>query len=151
MGEPIARHLIDAGFRVTGVDIAQAMIDLCRQRFPGQAWFQADMRHLDLGRRFDGLIAWDSFFHLTRDDQRAMFPIFARHVVLGGCLLFTTGPTDGEVIGEVFGDPLFHASLAADEYRQLLDRNGFAVVSHVVEDPDCGFHTVWCARKCRDI
>jgi hypothetical protein len=28
----------------------------------------------------------------------------------------------------------------------LLDRNGFDVVSHVVEDPGCGGHTIWLAQ-----
>ena len=32
------------------------------------------MRTLDLGRRFGGIVAWDSFFHLTRDEQRAVVP-----------------------------------------------------------------------------
>ena len=36
-----------------------------------------------------------------------------------------------------------HASLDPAEYRSLLDRNGFRVVSHVAEDPTCGGHTIW--------
>jgi hypothetical protein len=42
--------------------------------------------------------------------------------------------------------PLFPASLDGAEYRLLLHDNGFDVVSHVVEDPDCGQHTIWFAR-----
>jgi len=34
----------------------------------------------------------------------------------------------------------------ATEYRQLLDGNGFDVLDHVVEDPECGRHTVWIGR-----
>jgi hypothetical protein len=41
---------------------------------------------------------------------------------------------------------LYHASLGEAEYRSLLDQNGFDVVSHVVEDPTCGQHTVWLAK-----
>lgn len=33
-GEPIARHFIEQGFAVTGIDGAPAMIALCRTRFP---------------------------------------------------------------------------------------------------------------------
>ena len=29
--------------------------------------------------RFDGILAWDSFFHLRPDDQRGMFRVFADH------------------------------------------------------------------------
>ena len=146
-GEPIARHLIERGFNVTGVDAAPAMIALCRTRFPDAAWVEAGMRTLDLGRRFDAILAWDSFFHLDADEQRAMFDIFARHIAPNGLLLFTSGPQAGEAIGDFFGHALFHSSLDSDEYECLLDRSGFAVLRHRVEDPDCGRHTVWLARS----
>jgi hypothetical protein len=45
----------------------------------GSALIEADMRSLDLGMRFDGLIAWDSFFHVTPAAQRLMFPVFGDH------------------------------------------------------------------------
>jgi SAM-dependent methyltransferase len=148
-GEPIARYLIEHGFDVAGVDTSPTLISLCRTRFPEREWLVADMRSLSLGRRFQGLIAWDSFFHLPHDDQRCMLPIFREHLALGAALLLTTGPSHGEAIGSYNGEPLYHASLAEAEYRSLLDTNGFAVVRHVVEDPDCGHHTVWLALRQR--
>ncbi|MGE0626183.1 MAG: class I SAM-dependent methyltransferase [Hyphomicrobiaceae bacterium] len=147
MGEPIARYLLDQSCRVTGVDAASAMIGICRARFPASRWLVGDMRGLDLGERFDALVAWDSFFHLDADDQRVMFPVFARHLEPGGRLMFTSGSAAGIAIGDLFGEPLFHASLASAEYRELLAANGFEVVRHRVEDPGCGGHTVWLARR----
>lgn len=146
-GEPIARYLADAGFAVSGVDASPSMVAMCRERFPQAEWIVADMRGLALGRRFDGLIAWDSFFHLARDEQRAMFPRFAAHAAPGAALLFTSGPADGEAIGSYGGEPLYHASLAPDEYERLLAQNGFRVAAHVPEDSACGNHTVWLARR----
>ena len=148
-GQPIARHCIDKGFTVTGIDSAPAMIDMCRAHAPEQTWIVADMRTLDLDRAFAGVLAWDSFFHLSWDDQRRMFPIFRKHAAPGAPLMFTSGPSHGEAIGRWQGEPLYHASLSEDEYRALLDANGFDVVSHVVEDPQCGRHTVWLARMRR--
>lgn len=145
-GQPIARYLIDRGFDVTGVDASPTLISYCHHRFPDRPFFVADMRTLSLKKRFDGLIAWDSFFHLPRDDQRRMFPVFARHAAKGAALLFTSGPSDGEATDSYHGEPLYHASLSPDEYRQLLDANGFEVVAHKAEDPSCGKHTVWLAR-----
>ena len=145
-GEPIARHFIENGFRLTGVDASQAMIGMCRHRFPEQTWMVGDMRTLDLGSRFDGIIAWDSFFHLTRDDRRRMFPIFRSHARRDAPLMFTSGPRRGEAIGSYKGAPLFHASLDPDEYRALLHEHGFEDVLHVAEDPACGGHTIWLAR-----
>jgi len=145
-GEPIARYFIEQGFRVTGVDASQAMIAKCQDRFPSQTWMVRDMRMLDLGFGFDGIIAWDSFFHLTQHDQRRMFSIFRRHARPNAPVMFTSGPGRGEAIGSYKGEPLFHASFDPDEYRALLHEHGFEVVLHVAEDPECGRHTVWLAR-----
>lgn len=145
-GEPIARYLIAHGHAVTGVDAADAMLVFCRQRFPEQTWIQADMRMLALGRRFGGLVAWDSFFHLPAADQRAMFGIFAAHALPGAALLFTSGPQAGEAIGQFEGETLYHASLDPEEYRALLAGAGFSLVDHIADDPACGGRTVWLAR-----
>ncbi len=149
-GKPMAAYLLAQGFEVRGVDSSPTMISLCRENFPDQQWLVADMRTLALGRRFDGILAWDSFFHLTFDDQRRMFPIFRAHAEPGAPLMFTSGPRHGEAIGAFRGEPLYHASLDPAEYRSLLAANGFAVVAERMEDPDCGGHSVWLARRTQD-
>jgi cyclopropane fatty-acyl-phospholipid synthase-like methyltransferase len=87
-GEPIARYLIEQGFDVSGIDASPTLISLCRNRFPDRRWLAADMRSLELRGTFQGLIAWDSFFHLSQDNQRRIFPIFRRHAAPGAALLF---------------------------------------------------------------
>jgi SAM-dependent methyltransferase len=146
-GKPIAAHLIAQGYTVTGVDSSPTMIDMCSDRFPAHHWLVADMRRLTLGKRFAGVIAWDSFFHLSPDDQRLMFPIFRAHAEPGAPLLFTSGPRHGDAIGSFEGEPLYHSSLDPGEYRALLRDNGFTVVDHAVEDPTCGGHTIWLAQR----
>jgi SAM-dependent methyltransferase len=143
---PMAAYLIELGYPVVGVDSSPAMIDACRRHFPTQEWIVADMRKLALPRKFSGMLAWDSFFHLCHDDQRSMFPVFRAHAAPRAALMFTSGPAHGEAIGSFAGEPLYHASLDPAEYRSLLDRSGFRVVSHVVEDPGCGGHTLWLAQ-----
>lgn len=145
-GDPIARYCRDAGFAVTGIDSSDTLIELCRERFPDGDWQVADMRSLALGRRFSGLIAWDSFFHLDHDDQRAMFAVFRAHAAPGAALMFTSGPSHGEAIGEFAGERLYHASLDPAEYRSLLAASGFDVAAHRVGDPECGGRTIWLAR-----
>lgn len=146
-GVPLARHLIESGCEVTGVDAAPAMIALAGARFPAMRWLVGDMRRLALKQRFDAILAWDSFFHLAADDQRAAFAMFRDHIAPGGRLLFTSGAEAGEAIGELYGRELYHASLSTAEYRRLLASHGFEVLSHTVEDPDCGGHTVWLAES----
>jgi trans-aconitate methyltransferase len=138
--------MADQGFHITGVDSSPTMISLCRRRLPAHDWLVADMRTLSVGRRFDGLLAWDSFFHLAHDDQRQMFAIFANHALPGAMLMFNTGPSHGEGVGEYRGDVLYHASLAGSEYERLLDRVGFDLIEHVVNDRRAGGRTVWLCR-----
>jgi SAM-dependent methyltransferase len=143
---PIARYFIEQGHHVTGIDSSASLIGICRNRFPEDEWVVSDMRELSLSQRFDGILAWDSFFHLRPEDQRIMFPIFRSHAAPKAALMFTTGPMHGEVLGEYKGEPLYHGSLDGAEYRSLLYENGFDVVSHFTQDPACGGHMVWLAQ-----
>ncbi|AHF79369.1 Methyltransferase type 11 (plasmid) [Sodalis praecaptivus] len=146
-GQPIAEYFIRRHLSVTGIDGAVAMLDRARSRFPQQRWLHLDMRAMALDETFEGLIAWDSFFHLPREDQKLMFPIFNRHSHKGSALMFTSGPGNGIAMGEFAGEPLYHASLAPDEYGALLAEQGFAVIDSVVEDPLCGGHTIWLCKR----
>ena len=53
----------------------------------------------------------------------------------------------GEAIGELEGQPLYHGSLDRQEYRDLLEANGFEVVRYVEWDEECGRANVWLARR----
>ena len=145
-GDPIARFLTETGCAVTGVDSAPAMIGRGQAQFPGHTWQVGDMRSLDLNAAFDGLVAWDSFFHLCPADQKLMFPLFRKHASPRAALIFTSGASHGEAIGSYRGETLYHASLNPEEYRALLAENGFAVGAHRAEDTSCGGRTVWLAQ-----
>lgn len=146
-GEPMAGYLLERGFAVTGIDAAEPLLRLARSRYPQARWIQADMRTLDLGERFDAILAWDSFFHLPADAQRRCISTFGAHAAPHASLLFTSGPDLGEAINPLFGEPLYHASLSPDEYRARLASQGFHVDRHVAQDPTCGERTIWLARR----
>ncbi|MCG7390779.1 class I SAM-dependent methyltransferase [Pantoea sp. ACRSB] len=146
-GSPVAEYLLNQGFRVTGVDSAPSMIARCRDKFPHQTWLVADMRKLDLGKTFDGILAWDSFFHLCHDDQREMFARFSAHAKKGTALMFNAGPQEGEAFGQLQGEPLAHSSLSSREYESLMQNYGFQTVRHIVEDKQCNSRTIWLAVK----
>jgi len=145
--KPIAAYLIAQGHSVVGVDSSEVMIEMAQENFPEQRWIQADMRQMNLGQKFQGILAWDSFFHLAQEDQRQMFEQFSIFAEQSTVLMFTSGPNHGEAIGNLFGEALYHASLAAEEYTQLLNDHGFQVIKMVAEDAECAGHTVWLAQK----
>lgn len=143
-GAPIGAELLRRGFAVTGVDSAASLIRHAEATLPGGTWVVGDMRRFDPADRFDGIIAWHSFFHLGSDDQRAMIPRFAGLVRPGGSIMFTSGLKAGEAWGEWQGEPLFHASLAPEEYRDLLGSARFGAIEFINADP---IAFVWLATR----
>ena len=146
-GQPISGWLINEGFRLTGGDFSAKMLEIARGRWPDGDWREGDMRTLSLGERFDGIIAWNSFFHLTPDEQRATLPRFAEHLNPGGRLLVTVGARAGEVTGTVGSEMVYHASLSPAEYANALEACGLLMTAFVAEDPGCGNHTILMAKK----
>jgi SAM-dependent methyltransferase len=145
--EPIAAYFIDQGRLVTGVDASAAMLEISRTRYPDLHWWHQDMRTLTIDQTFDGVVAWNSFFHLTQDEQRAVLPALADRVSPGGALMVTVGDKDGEVTGRVGDDTVYHSSLDAEEYRSILNSLGFEIVKFVIEDLDCDYHSVLLAKR----
>lgn len=145
-GEPIGRALLARGCDLTGVDTSPAMIAMCQALFPRIFWHVADMRSLNLGASFNGLLAWDSFCHLRPDEERRMFAVFRSHALPRAALMFTSGQKGGATPEQLGGETPDHASLDPAEYRALLADNGFELVAHTADDPACGGHTVWLAR-----
>ena len=63
------------------------------------------------------------------------FPVFKKHVALGGLLLFTSGPRDGE------------AMVTSMVIRCSTRAKNIGCCSHYFRlHPDCGLHTVWLAQ-----
>lgn len=146
-GAPIAAHLLAQGLAVTAVDFSARMLDLARPRLPGAELVQADMRDLNLNRSFHAIIAWDSFFHLTAEEQIALIPRLAAHLKPQGWLLFTCGPAASEGWGRVAGGPVYHASLSPAGYAAEFERVGLIARGYAAEDPAVGGRTWFLARK----
>lgn len=145
MGEPIAEYFIKQGFQVTGIDGSEKLIQLAKKRFPTTQFIVQDMRTLALNEKFNCLIAWHSFFHLNKEEQKKMFDIFAAHIKQNGILIFTSGPDAGEEWSNNGGELLYHASLSAEEYQLLLKQHHFKLLTHMKKDSSCGGATVWIA------
>jgi len=146
-GEPIARYFIEQSHDVTGIDFSQALIEIAQERFPSHQWVVADMCSFNLEAMFDGILAWHSFFHLTPAQQREAISRFSKHLKPGGVLMITVGPEEGEVAGQVNGQPVYHASLSLDGYKAMLEKLNIYVIRFVASDPECDAASVLMAKK----
>ena len=145
-GDPILKYIVGKKLHVTGVDASSQILAIAKANFPLTEFILQDMRLLDLNKKFDAIIAWNSLFHLPVSDQPGMFQRFAQHLNPDGILLFTSGTQHGEVWGMNGGENLFHASLDPVEYEDLLKKHNFQVLKHKIDDPSCGGVTVWMAK-----
>lgn len=145
-GRPIAEYFISKGFSVTGVDGSQKQINKAQENLPTLIAIHQDMRELNVNKTFDCIIAWHSYFHLPKEDQRKMFNLFHKHIKPGGILVFTSGTNESEQWSDNGGEMLYHASLNTSEYHALLSEHQFTVICHKVKDPDCGNATIWVSK-----
>jgi hypothetical protein len=143
---PVAQHMVERGLHVTGVDSSPTMISLCRERLPDQKWIVADTRQLVLGR-CDGILAWDSFFHLAHGNNDECLRSSPIRPPIGSVLMFNTEPQYGEAMGQYRGDPLYHASFSRAEYEALVARLGLHMLQHVPNDAQAGGRTVWLCQR----
>jgi SAM-dependent methyltransferase len=92
----VAIPLAQAGLAVTGVDIVPAMLEAARRKSLALGlevdWHCADVKGLDLGRRFRLVVLTGHGFQafLARADQDALFATVARHLAPGGRFVFDT-------------------------------------------------------------
>ena len=68
----VATHLIKSGFNYSGLDLSSVFIDHCKsKRFNGK-FITGNMRHFNLGKKFDLIfIPFNSFLHLFTEEEMA--------------------------------------------------------------------------------
>jgi hypothetical protein len=79
----LAAPLAAAGVEMVGVDSHPGMLDRMRDRLPGTELIQSRIEDLDLGRRFDLVIAPSNILYLVERLRRAR-----DHLANGGALAF---------------------------------------------------------------
>ncbi len=145
-GDPIAGYLLSRGCEYVGLDYSAPMLALARARFPIADWRLGDMRDpAALSERFDAVLSWDGFFHLSIGEQRALLDRLPATLRPRGAVLLTIGDRAGELLGTVEGRAVYHASLDPEEYRARFLSLGFVDIEIALRDPSCDQHSVLLA------
>ncbi len=75
-------------FKVTGVDISDAMLRSAKKLNPECNFYQADMRNLDLKRQFDSVFINDAITYMTtKRDLLRVFRSAYKHLKTGGVMI----------------------------------------------------------------
>ncbi|MEM1380028.1 MAG: class I SAM-dependent methyltransferase [Pseudomonadota bacterium] len=140
-GIPIGPWLTSAGFSVVGFDYAEDMIRVAKDRVPQGTWHVGDMTALPPLGPCDAILSWDGFFHLTVAQQRKLLPELLELLTPHERMLLTIGDQEGEITGEVYGDTVYHASLAPDAYKSIIAAHG-RKSELVIRDPQTAGRTI---------
>ncbi len=146
-GLPIARFLVDQGFDVTGFDVSEAQIEHARENVPEAHFRVGDMRSIRMKvEPFDAIIAWDTVFHVPRDEHAAVFLRFAQWLKPGGRILLAIGGTADEFRAEMLGVEMFYSANTPREEREALAAAGFRLRLLEVDDPSSRGHVALIAE-----
>jgi len=145
-GVPLTQDLVDRGFRVHGIDISPHMIKLAIQNVPDASFELADIVSWTAGRTFNGILAWDSLFHLKTEDQVTTIRKIHDALTPNGVALLTFGGKMGEILSSMLGRKFYYNSLSTEEYTEVIDSIGFNVIS-IESDQPGEQHIVITAQK----
>ena len=129
-GYPITTFLSEYGFAITGIDIAENLLQKAIKRnIPNTNLHLCDFFDFEPTERFDGIIAFDSFFHFPKDKQAEIYGRVSKWMNIGGYLLFTHGTKEGEISGEMFNEIFYYGSLDTQVVHKLILASGLEIVS----------------------
>jgi SAM-dependent methyltransferase len=127
-GLPATRALVDAGHRVTAVDLSAAQLDLARRHVPGAHLIRAEMAELELPpAAFDAICAFHSLTHVPRELHAKLIAKIGRWLRPGGVLVASLGWSDNpdQTDEDWLGAPMFFSHFDAHANRELLRRARF--------------------------
>ena len=157
-GRPIGAYLINRGFQLTAMDISPRMLDLARANLPGAQLILGDFLDFDdapFEGAFDGILAFDSLFHVAGSRQKEIYPKVSRLLAKGGYFLFTGGFSKGPdqmktITGTMLGQTFTYGALSESELLQALKESGLSIIRFEKQytHPTTGSRDLLClARK----
>jgi cyclopropane fatty-acyl-phospholipid synthase-like methyltransferase len=151
-GKPITKYIVEKGFRVTGVDQSEKMLEIAKQEVPEAEFIHGDMINVQLANGFGAAVAWDSIFHVERKHHSGIFHKLAKSLEHGGRLLLSAGGSGAEdFTSEMFGQTFSYSGHEPDVTRKLLEAEGFRIEVWEVDDPSSRGHiAVIATRVARD-
>ena len=129
-GYPIARYLVERDFSVTGIDISQKMIEKANELQLEKATFiKQDILDFSTDLRYDGVIAFDSIWHIAKEQHHNVYRKIASLMNCGAYFLFTHGSRNNETIGTMFNKQFYYSALDINELKPILSGVGLKIIS----------------------
>ena len=148
-GVPIALHLTKAGFKVTGIDISDTMLDVARQNVPHAKFIKMNMTEIDFpDESFDGIISTYAIIHVPREFHQELFKAFYSILKPNGAMLLSVACGAWEEFDQFMGVDMFWSHFDRNKSHQLIREAGFDIVfGRDVETGSEKHHWVLATKK----
>jgi 2-polyprenyl-3-methyl-5-hydroxy-6-metoxy-1,4-benzoquinol methylase len=155
-GIPAAKWLSDSGFRVTGVDLSDTMVERARDLVPAATFLRGDMalaEEVDFGTStFHAVVSLYALIHVPIHDQPGVIERIAGWLRPGGLLVATVGHTawtgtESDWLGG--GAPMSWSHPGAATYRAWLESAGLAIDDERFVPEGTSGHTLFVATRAR--
>ena len=128
-GFPIAKYFSDHGFFVTGIDISENQIAIANdKKINNTRFYVCDFFDFMPDKKYDGIIAFDVFFHFPKARQTIIYNKISKWMEAGAYLLFTHGKSDSETAGAMYGKNFYYSALDTNDVKNLLLTNNLGMV-----------------------
>lgn len=128
-GIPIAKYLVKNGFRVTGIDFSDTMIDVAQKNVPEATFIRMNMTSIDFPpESFDGIISTYAIIHIPREYHLQLFKSFYSILKHNGTMLVSVASWAWEEFDQFKGVDMFWSHFDPDKSQSLITKAGFDIV-----------------------
>ena len=136
-GYPNMTYLNEQGHFVHGIDMSEEMISYAIDLKLANTSFEL-INFLDFNhdKKFDGILAFDSLFHLSIDKHEEAFKKVSKLINKDGYFMFTHGKKEGTVEGTMYGEPFYYSTLDSDRMINILIEEEFEIITELIDYRD---------------
>ena len=128
-GIPVARHLVQTGFEVVGIDVSTTMVAVARENVPDATFHEMNMTDLDFpAGSFDGVISTYAIIHVPREEHAGIFRTFNSLLKPGGVLLVSVASSAWEEFDKYRGVEMFWSHFESGMSQALINEAGFDII-----------------------
>lgn len=141
-GTPVAKLMSRHGHRILGVDRSAKLLEYAKRDLPEHEWIQSDLESYQPIDKFDGIIIWDSMFHLPREEHITLLKKAFNALKYKGVIILSSGGSKYDnpaFTGSMFNHEFFYDSFTIQELLDICEGIGLRIIqTKLVNEPDGG-------------
>ncbi|WP_327721754.1 class I SAM-dependent methyltransferase [Streptomyces sp. NBC_00490] len=149
-GEPVARTLAAAGYRITGIDISEVQVRRARERVPHADFIPDATAACFDDASFDAVVCLFALIHIPQAEQPPLLRKICGWLRPGGCFVATTGHSEWTATEEDWlggGAPMWWSHADAATNRQWIEQAGLTVEREEFVPEGAGGHALFWASR----